>query len=160
MRVKDSKDKKSEEKKSDKVIKGSKVKVDYEGRLDSGEIFDSSKHGEHSHPLEFEVGSGLVIKGFDEAVLGMKIGEEKNITIKPEEAYGSYNPQLLRKISRAQIPLKEEPKVGMTLILGTPDGQKFPVRIAEVTNEEITLDLNHPLAGKTLHFRIKLLEIN
>ena len=79
MRVKDSKDKKSEEKKSDKVIKGSKVKVDYEGRLDSGEIFDSSKHGEHSHPLEFEFGSGLVIKGFDEAVLGMKIGEEKNI---------------------------------------------------------------------------------
>jgi len=146
--------------KSNIVKKGDKIKVDYEGRLDSGEIFDSSQHGEHSHPLEFEVGSGSVIKGFDEGILGMKVGEEKNITIKPEEAYGSHNQSLLRKIPRAQIPLKEELKPGMMLMMGTPDGQKFPVRIAEVTNDEVILDLNHPLAGKTLHFRIKILEIN
>ena len=142
------------------IKKGDKIKVDYEGKLDSGEIFDTSKHGEHSHPLEFEVGSGLVIKGFDESVIGMKVGEEKDITIKPEEAYGFHNESLLRKIPKAQIPLKEETKIGMMLILGTPDGQKFPVRIAEVTSDEVTLDLNHPLAGKTLHFKIKLLEIN
>ncbi|MBS3141349.1 peptidylprolyl isomerase [Candidatus Woesearchaeota archaeon] len=152
--------KESENKNSNIVKKGDKIKVDYEGKLDSGEIFDTSKHGEHSHPLEFEVGSGLVIKGFDESVIGMKVGEEKDITIKPEEAYGFHNESLLRKIPKAQIPLKEEPKIGMMLILGTPDGQKFPVRIAEVTSDEVTLDLNHPLAGKTLHFKIKLLEIN
>ena len=152
--------KESENKNSNIEKKGDKIKVDYEGKLDSGEIFDTSKHGEHSHPLEFEVGSGLVIKGFDESVIGMKVGEEKDITIKPEEAYGFHNESLLRKIPKAQIPLKEEPKIGMMLILGTPDGQKFPVRIAEVTSDEVTLDLNHPLAGKTLHFKIKLLEIN
>ena len=110
--------------------------------------------------MEFEVGSGSVIKGFDEGILVMKVGEEKNITIKPEEAYGFHNESLLRKIPKAKITLKEEPKIGMMLILGTPDGQKFPVRIAEVTSDEVTLDLNHPLAGKTLHFKIKLLEIN
>lgn len=140
--------------------KGDKVKVDYTGKLEDGQIFDTSKHGEHSHPIEFEVGEGKVIKGFDEAVVGMEVGDEKTITIKPEEAYGQHNPKLLKKVPKEKLPKEQEPKVGMMLFLGTPDGKKFPAKITEVTDNEVTIDLNHPLAGKVLKFEIKLVEIN
>ena len=142
------------------VKKGDKVKVDYTGKLEDGKIFDSSKHGEHSHPIEFEVGEGKVIKGFDEAVLGMEIGDEKEITIKPEEAYGQVNPNMVKKVPKEQLPKDKKPEVGMMLFLGTPDGKKFPARITEITDKEVTIDLNHPLAGKVLKFEIKLVEIN
>ena len=143
-----------------KIKKGDKIKVDYEGSFDDGEVFDSSKHGDHSHPLEFEVGAGHVIKGFDEAVIGMKKNEEKKITIKPEEGYGERNEKLVREIPRKNLPQDREPKIGVMVNIDLQDGRQVPARIEKVSKEKITLDLNHPLAGKTLHFKIKVIGIN
>ena len=142
------------------IKNGSKVKLDYEGRFESGEVFDTSKHGDHSHPLEFQVGSGQVIAGFDSAVLGMKVGEEKEFSIEPEEAYGEYDETLEREIPSNVLPKEQEPKEGMLLVMQAPDGRKVPVKIKKVTKENITIDLNHPLAGKKLIFKIKILEVN
>jgi len=144
---------------SNVVKKGDKLKVDYEGRFESGEVFDSSKHGEHSHPLEFEAGSGQVIAGFDDAVMGMKVGESKEFKINAKEAYGEHNPQLVREIPRNVLPQDQEPKVGMMLIMNAGDKQ-MPVRISEVAKDTIKIDLNHPLAGKNLIFKITLVAIN
>lgn len=141
------------------IKKGNKISVEYEGRFENGEIFDTSKHGEHSHALEFEVGSGQVIKGFDDAVLGMKKDEEKEFSIEANEAYGNYNPELIKDIPRKMLPPGQEPKAGMMLMLGSPDGRQFPAKITEVTAEKIIIDLNHPLAGKKLIFKIKVLDI-
>ncbi|MEI6731932.1 MAG: peptidylprolyl isomerase [archaeon] len=142
------------------VKKGDKISVDYEGRFESGEVFDSSTHGDHSHPLEFTVGNGQVIAGFDSAVEGMEVGQDKEFTIKPEEAYGEANPQLMKEIPRSALPKDQEPKPGMMLVMGTPEGKQFPVRISKVDTDTVTLDLNHPLAGKTLIFKIKVVKIN
>jgi peptidylprolyl isomerase len=141
------------------VAKGDKIKVDYEGRFESGEVFDSSKHGDHSHPLEFEAGSGQVIPGFDNAVIGMKIGEEKEFKINAKEAYGEHNPQLVREIPRNVLPQDQEPKPGMMLVMNAGN-QQVPVKITEVTKDKIKIDLNHPLAGKNLIFKIKLVSID
>ncbi|MCA9485498.1 MAG: peptidylprolyl isomerase, partial [Nanoarchaeota archaeon] len=129
------------------VKKHDTVTVDYEGRLENGEIFDSSNHGDHSHPLTFEAGAGQVIPGFDSAVLGMKEGEEKEVTIKPEQAYGQHNPELEQKVPRSALKMDKEPEVGMMLGLNTPDGRQAAVHISAVDKESITVDLNPPLAG-------------
>ncbi|MBS3072036.1 peptidylprolyl isomerase [Candidatus Pacearchaeota archaeon] len=142
------------------IQKGSKIKVDYEGRFEDGEVFDSSSHGDHSHSLEFEAGSGQVIKGFDEAVIGMNVGEEKEFTIEANEAYGEHKKELKRDIPRNALPQDQEPKVGMVLMLSAPDGMQFPAKIINVDKDKVTIDLNHPLAGKKLIFKIKILEIN
>ncbi len=141
------------------VKKGNNIVVEYEGKLESGEVFDSSQHGDHSHPLEFEVGSGNVIKGFDQGVLGMKIGEERTIEIEPEEAYGKVREDLYQEIPKEIVNLDEEPEEGMTLMLATPDGRQFPAKVIEFSDENITVDLNHPLAGEKLIFKIKLVKI-
>ena len=138
-----------------KVKQGDKVKVDYTGTFEDGEIFDTS---EGRTPLEFTAGSGQVVKGFDEAVIGMEKGEEKEITLKPEEAYGNPNPDLIKKLPKEQLP--EDAEVGSILGLVMPNGQQIPAKVTEITNEEITLDLNHPLAGKVLKFKIKVVEIS
>ena len=142
------------------IKKGDKIKVEYTGTLEDGTVFDSSKHGDHFHPLEFEVGEGKVIKGFDEAVIGMEKDEEKKFTIKSADAYGDNNPEAIQKVPRDQLPQDQEPKVGMMLALKAPTGQQFPAKIMEVNDKEITLDLNHPLAGKDLTFEIKIIEVN
>ena len=142
------------------IKNGDKIKVDYEGTLEDGSMFDSSSHGDHSHPLEFEVGKGFVIKGFDEAVVGMEVGEEKKFTLKPEQAYGEVNKDATQKIPRDKLPKDKEPEVGMMLGMSTPDGKQMPAKIVGITSDEITLDLNHPLAGKDLTFKIKILEVN
>jgi len=139
------------------IKKGDKVKVDYTGTLEDGTVFDTS---EGKQPLEFEAGSGQLIKGFDDAVIGMEQGEEKEIKISPEEAYGDIKPELLKKIPKEQLPKEPEPKAGMTLLMKTPDGKQFPAKITEVGESEITIDLNHPLAGKTLNFKFKIVGIN
>ena len=140
------------------VKKGDKVKVEYEGKLDDGTVFDSSE--KHNKPLEFEVGAQQVIKGFDEAVVGMEKDQEKEIKISAKEAYGEPNPQLIKKFPRDKLPKEPEPKPGMMLAVGTPDGKQLPAIIKEVDDKEITIDLNHPLAGKNLNFKIKIKEIN
>ncbi len=138
------------------VKKGDKVKVDYTGSFDDGTVFDSSLT--HGHPLEFEAGSGQVIPGFDRAVMGMKIGEEKVVMIPPKDAYGDHNPELVKKIPRDKIPA--EAKVGMMLAMSLPTGVQLPAKITELNNEFALIDINPPLAGKTLHFKLKLVGIN
>ncbi len=139
--------------------KGDTVIVNYTGTLDDGTIFDSSYHGDHTHPIEFEIGAGNIIKGFDEAVEGMEVGEEKEITIKPEEAYGMKNEELIQDIPKESFDGMEDIEPGMPIELSTPDGQVFPATILEINDNSVKVDLNHPLAGETLNFKIKLEEI-
>lgn len=136
------------------IEKGNKVKVEYEGRFEDGTVFDSSET--HGQPLEFEAGSGQVIKGFDEAVIGMEIGQEKEIKIDPSEGYGEHNPELIRKLPKDQFP--EGIKEDLMIVLGSDDGRQFPAKIVEIGETEVSVDLNHPMAGKILIFKIKLVE--
>ena len=138
------------------VKNGDKVKVEYTGKLDDGTVFDTS---EGKAPLEFEVGSGKVIPGFEKAVEGMEKGAEKNLKIESKDAYGDPNPQLVKKIPRTQLPQDQEPKTGMILTVKTPSGQQIPAKITEVTDSDITIDLNHPLTGKNLNFNIKIVDV-
>ena len=140
------------------VKKGDKIKVEYEGKLDDGTVFDSSE--KHGKPLEFQVGSKQVIKGFDEGVIGMEKGQEKEITLKPSEAYGDHNPELVKKVPKEHLPKDKEPKEGMMLMLGLPNGAQLPAKITEVADNDVTLDLNHPLVGKTLIFKVKVVSIS
>ncbi|HLC65087.1 MAG TPA: peptidylprolyl isomerase [Candidatus Nanoarchaeia archaeon] len=135
--------------------KGDKVKVEYEGTLEDGTVFDSSKGRE---PLEFEIGSGQVITGFEQAVVGMKKGDSKNVNLLPSEAYGEPLPQLVVKVPRTELP-KEELKPGMMLMVSLPDGRNMPAKITQVSDEDATIDFNHPLAGKQLSFKIQLIEV-
>jgi len=139
------------------IKEGDKVKIDYEGRLEDGTVFDSSS--KHGAPLQVEVGAHQVIPGFEKALVGMEKGQEKEITLKPEEAYGQYRKELLQKVPKDRLPKEHEPKPGMMLVLGTPDGKQMPAKIAEVGDNDVTIDINHPLAGKTLIFKIKIVEI-
>ncbi len=139
------------------VKHGDKIKVEYIGKLDDGSIFDSSEN--HGKPLEFEVGSGQVIKGFDNAVLGMSEGDEKEFKIPPAEAYGQHDPALVQKVPRKIFPHEAELTAGLIFEAGLPTGEKVPAMIAEIDDSTVTVDLNHPLAGKTLNFKIKLREI-
>ncbi len=143
------------------IKKGDLIALHYEGRFENGEVFDSSSfHEGHEHPLEFTVGEGQVVPGFDNAVIGMSKDEEKEFTLKPSEAYGEHNSELQQKIPKDQLPKDQTPEAGMTIVVKTPDGNQFPVQIIAVDEETITLDLNHPLAGKTLIFKIKILDVN
>ena len=135
---------------------GDKVKVHYHGTLRSGEIFDSSQGRE---PLEFTVGSGQVIKGFDEGVKGMSIGEKKTVEIPVEDAYGEKSQELIIEFPKSQFPTDMNPEVGQQLMRSNGSGQSFPVTIKEVKEDAVLLDANHPLAGQDLIFNIELVEI-
>jgi len=139
------------------VKKGDKIKVEYTGTLEDGSVFDSSE--KHDAPLEFTVGSGQIIKGFDEAVVGMKIGEEKEIKLLPDQAYGQHNPELVKDMPKDVFPENQEIQPGMVFVVGLQDGRQVPVWISEVSEETVKVDLNPPLAGKTLNFKIKIIEI-
>ncbi|MFX0149675.1 MAG: peptidylprolyl isomerase [Candidatus Hodarchaeota archaeon] len=137
---------------------GDKIKIEYEGTLNDGIVFDSTD--KHGFPLKFTVGNGQFLDGFENAVLGMEIGEEKTINLSPAEAYGEYNPDLIKVVRRDNIPTDKDLIVDMLLILNTPDGKQYPAKIIHIIEDKITLDLNHPLAGIALNFKIKLLAIN
>ncbi|WXG41806.1 MAG: peptidylprolyl isomerase [Candidatus Freyarchaeum deiterrae] len=137
------------------VQKGNKVKVEYSVSLDDGTIFDSS---EGKEPLEFEAGSGKVIKAVDQGVIGMKKGEEKEIRIEPKEAFGYRNPKFVMKIPKDKLP--KESKEGVMIRFVTPEGEKLAGQIIEMTDEEATVDFNHPLAGFALNFKIKIADIS
>ena len=141
------------------IKKGDKISVEYEGKFEDGTVFDSSSHGDHSHPMEFEVGTGQVIKGFEEAVIGMKKGEEKEFSIESKDAYGDHKSELKRDIPRSTLPKDQEPKEGMMLMVKDPSGHQVPVKILAVDDKNITIDLNHPLAGKKLIFKIKIADV-
>ncbi|MEO6328824.1 MAG: peptidylprolyl isomerase [Ginsengibacter sp.] len=138
------------------VKKGDKVKVHYTGKLTNGEQFDSSTG---RAPLEFTVGGGQMIKGFDDAMPGMSIGEKKTVNISPEEAYGPKNEEAVIEFPRKNVPADMPLEVGMQLELRNEDGQPFPVVVADIKEDIIVLDANHSLAGKELVFDIELVEI-
>jgi peptidylprolyl isomerase len=135
---------------------GDKVKVHYHGRLEDGTTFDSSEGRE---PLEFEVGSGMVIKGFDDGVMGMNVGAKKTINIPVDEAYGPRDPERIVEFPKANFPPDMKPEAGMRLNMTGGQGEVIPVVIAEVGDEVVILDANHPLAGEPLIFDIELVEI-
>lgn len=138
------------------VKAGDNVKVHYIGKYDSGEIFDTS---EGSDPLAFIVGEGQVIPGFDRALLGMSVGDTKEVVIPAEDAYGERIEELVQTISRDQFNLGDvEPELGMSIEMRTPDGN-IPLVITGLTDTTVTLDANHPLAGESLHFALTLVEI-
>ncbi len=136
--------------------KNDQVKVHYTGTLTSGEEFDSSRGRE---PLAFTVGAGQMIAGFDQAVEGMELNEIKTVTLQPEEAYGPVFDTLISEVERSALPPEMDPEVGQKLIASSPDGQQTQVVVTEVTETTITVDANHPLAGKELVFEIELVEI-
>lgn len=135
------------------VKRGDRVQVHYTGTLDDGSVFDSSQGKE---PLSFAVGSGQVIAGFDEAVLGMQPGEAKTVRIPVEKAYGERNAELVLQAPVNQIPADLNPEVGMQLEMGGANGEILRVVVTELTETHITLDANPPLAGEELTFAIEL----
>jgi len=135
---------------------GNKVKIHYTGTLEDGSQFDSSEGRE---PLEFELGSGQVIPGFDSAVEGMAVGESKSVSIAPEDAYGPRVEQAIQEVPKSALPPDLEPEVGMRLQAQGQGQQTLQLTVTEVGDETITVDGNHPLAGKTLNFEISLVEI-
>lgn len=135
---------------------GDKVKVHYHGRLRNGETFDSSQGRE---PLEFTVGAGQMIKGFDEGVKGMQVGDKKTVEIGADEAYGQREDANLIEFPKDQFPPDMKPEPGMQLMLSNDQGQQFPVTVAEVKEDSVVLDANHPLAGQDLIFDIEMMHI-
>jgi peptidylprolyl isomerase len=140
----------------EKVKDGDTVRVRYRGRLTNGDVFDESSEGE---PLEFQVGAGQVIPGFDEGVRGMTTGETRTVEIETDDAYGARNDALVNTVAREGMRLEQEPEVGMSLLMQLPDGNQIPLTVTDVTATHVTLDANHPLAGEKLIFEIELLEI-
>lgn len=135
---------------------GDTVRIHYTGTLDDGSQFDSSVG---RGPLEFTLGSGQVIPGFDSGVTGMEVGEKKTIHIPCAEAYGEFNPAAQQDVPRDQIPADIPLEVGTQLQMQALNGQVMPVKVAAVTDETVTLDANHPLAGQDLTFALELVEI-
>ncbi len=138
------------------VKKGDTVKVHYHGKLTNGTTFDSSEGRE---PLEFEVGGGMVIPGFDDGVTGMAIGEKKTIHIPADQAYGPKQEEMIMEFPRDRFPADMVPEIGMQLNMNNGSGQNFPVTIAEVREAVVVLDANHPLAGEDLVFDLELVAI-
>ena len=135
---------------------GDTVKINYVGTLNDGQMFDSS---EGRDPLEFVVGSGQIIKGLDAAIPGMTVGDKKTVNVPCDQAYGQSNPDARQAVPREQIPADIPVAVGTQLQMQTPQGQVVPVTVAEVSDTEVTLDANHPLAGQDLNFDIEVVEI-
>ncbi len=138
------------------VKSGDTIRVGYTGKFEDGEVFDTSEGREG---LKFTVGTGQLIKGFDQAVMGMKIGEEKSVTIPPEEGYGPRHEDRMVDIPATAIPEEMALEVGMTLELTDPNGNPAMATVAKIGEEAVTMDLNHFLAGKTLMFDIKIEEM-
>lgn len=138
------------------VKKGDKVKVHYTGKFTDDTVFDTSEGRE---PLQFEVGQQQVIPGFESAMEGMKKGDKKSVTIEAANAYGPHHDHLVLNVDRAQMPGEIELAMGMQLEMSQEDGQPVIVTVTGLTEDKVTLDANHPLAGKDLIFDIELVEI-
>ena len=136
---------------------GDTVAIHYRGSLDDGSVFDSS---EGRDPLQFEVGSGQIIPGLDAEIPGMKVGDSKTVVVEPDQAYGQIMPDAKQTVPRADIPDSIPLEVGMPLQVQTQQGQDISVRVAEISDEAVVLDANHPLAGETLKFEIELVSIS
>ncbi|SEO62354.1 peptidylprolyl isomerase [Salinihabitans flavidus] len=136
---------------------GDTVRIHYTGKLNDGTVFDSS---EGRDPLEFTVGAGEVIPGFEKAVDGMEVGEKKTAEVPCDEAYGQVNPEARQDVPREQIPEEIPLEVGLQLQMQAPSGQVVPVTVAAIGDEAVTLDANHALAGQDLTFNIELVSVD
>ncbi len=139
-----------------KVASGDTVKVHYTGKLDDDTVFDSSVNRE---PIEFTLGQRQLIPGFEQAVIGMEPGDQKSVNIPMEEAYGPHRDDMILEVKNEEFPEHITPEVGLQLQLSQPNGQTIDVIITDMENDMVTLDANHPLAGKNLVFDIELVEI-
>ncbi len=139
------------------ATKGNNVRVHYRGTLTTGEEFDNSY--ERGTPIEFQIGAGQMIRGFDSAVEGMAVGSKKTVTLTPDEAYGETNPEAATSMPVSAFPDDLELTEGMPVPLATEEGHRLMGRIQAVTEETVTIDLNHPLAGQELNFEIELVEV-
>lgn len=135
---------------------GDTVRIHYTGTLTDGSQFDSSAGRD---PLEFTVGGGQIIPGLDREIAGMKVGERKTVNVPCDEAYGQHNPTAMQEVPRASLPAEIEPEVGKRLQAVTQDGSQITVVITAVNENSVTMDANHPLAGKDLIFDVELVEI-
>jgi peptidylprolyl isomerase len=135
---------------------GDTVKVHYTGKLQDGEIFDTSVG---ANPLEFTIGSGELIEGFESSVLGMEVGTKKTIEVPPENAYGKHSEELVAEVEREKLPSHIAAEVGQALQITQPNGKTINVVMTDVTENKVKLDANHPLAGKKLTFEIELVDI-
>lgn len=138
------------------IKSGDTISVEYTGKLDNGEVFDTSEGRE---PLTFEVGAGQLIKGFDEAVVDMSVGDSKTVTVTPEEAYGERREDLFISMPLGNVPPDMTLEVGMMVQLTDKSGNPVPAIVTDIGSENVTLDINHPLAGKELTFDIKVVDI-
>ena len=136
---------------------GDEVQVHYTGKLEDGTVFDTSQDGD---PLSFTIGENRVIPGFESAVVGMEPGDTKTTEIEPEQAYGEHRDDMVMELDRDQIPEDVEPDVGQQLQLRLENGQTVPVLITALGEETVTIDANHPLAGRTLIFEIELVDVS
>ena len=132
------------------------VKLHYTGKLKDGEVFDSSQDRE---PIEFKVGEGKIIPGLENGVIDMQVNEKKTIEIAKDDAYGDTNDELFQQVKKEQLPEDIKPEVGMGLVSKNEDGSERQLRVAEVNDDHIVVDANHPLAGKDLIFDVELVEI-
>jgi peptidylprolyl isomerase len=132
------------------------VKVHYTGKLSNGQVFDSS---EGKEPLEVALGQGMLIPGFEKAIIDMKVNDKKTVNIPKEEAYGDVRQELFHKVDNSQLPEEIKPEIGMGLTSRSEDGREYQFRIAEVNEDHIIVDGNHPLAGQDLTFDLELVEI-
>ena len=138
------------------VTVNSKVKVHYTGKLANGEVFDTSDGKE---PIEFTLGQGQLIPGFEKGLIDMKLNEKKTINMTKDDAYGEVNETLIQEVKKTDLPQDMEPKVGMGLVSKSPDGQEINLMVVEVKEETIVIDGNHPLAGRDLIFDLEVVEI-
>tara|TARA_B110000091_G_scaffold213737_1_gene264134 strand:+ start:3255 stop:3701 length:447 start_codon:yes stop_codon:yes gene_type:complete len=138
------------------VKENNTVKVNYTGKLSDGQVFDSS---EGKEPIEFTLGQGQLIPGFEKGLIDMELNEKKTITIAKEEAYGEINNDLIQEVEKTQLPEDMTPEVGMGLVSKSPDGQEMNLLVVEVREETIVIDGNHPLAGKELIFDLEVVGI-
>ncbi len=135
---------------------GSKVKVHYTGKYEDGSVFDSSLERE---PMEFVIGEGQTIVGFEEAAVGMAPGDTKSVTLGPDKAFGDHEEERVQEVPRSHLPDDLELEVGTVLDVSSPDGENFNVRVMKLDEETVTLDANHPLAGETLSFDLEMVEV-
>jgi len=133
------------------------VKVHYTGKLADGQVFDSSV--ERGEPIEFTMGQGQLIPGFEKGLIDMKVNEKKTVNIVKEEAYGEPREELVQEVQKSQLPEEIKPEVGMGLVSKSPDGQEMNLVVKDIKDDTIVVDGNHPLAGKDLVFDLEVVEI-
>jgi FKBP-type peptidyl-prolyl cis-trans isomerase 2 len=138
------------------VKENNTIKVNYTGKLSNGQIFDTS---EGKEPIEFVLGQGRLIPGFEKGLIDMKLNEKKTIEIAKDQAYGDVNDNLIQEVKKTELPQDMEPKVGMGLVSKSPDGKEINLMVVEVKDESIVIDGNHPLAGHDLIFDVEVVEI-